>query len=175
MSWKSGATAPALLSIPFVAIVASVRAREDASHTLPIPAERVWKDDDGRVIKRVDATGRMFLLAWDAEGRLVRVSGIQKRVDPRRPQGEVPSGEAWSHCFSYDPDGRLALEMDCIGNVHRLDTTVIVDPKRGTLLPNHRHVEEAGTAAAEAPGAERSGATVRFEYDAAGRVLEVSR
>lgn len=171
MSWKKGVIGLAALTLPLVAIMTAAGVPGDTSGTRRTTAAHEWKDAEGRVIKRVDQDGRMLLLTWDEKGRLVRAAGIQRKVDPRTTKGEVPSGEAWVHDFQYREDGRLAVEIDCVGNMHRLETTVTVDPRRGTLIPGHRHVEEAGTVPVEAPG---RAATV-FTYDDSGSVIEVSR
>lgn len=125
---------------------------------------REWKDETGRVVKRVDASGRMVLLTWDVEGRLVRMGGLAQRVRPGAQDGAVPAGgEAWVHCFLYGPQG-LVGEIDCVGERHLFSEPRTLDLKAGTALFSHRHV----AAAVLARPTER-----RAEYDPLGRLTAV--
>ena len=102
---------------------------------------REWKDDAGRVIKRVDSQGRMFLFTWDEAGRLVRIAGVAGRFNPRTPDGRAPGGEEWVHSFfyGYGPRG-LVGEIDCRGERHEY-----LEPRDFNLKgwTDHRHVAEA--------------------------------
>lgn len=125
---------------------------------------REWKDDAGRAVKRVDASGRMVLLSWDVEGRLIRMGGVAQRVKPGASDGAVPTGgEAWVHCFLYGPQG-LVGEIDCVGERHLFSEPQKLDPKAGTALFGHRHVAEA----LHSRPTER-----RAEYDPLGRLTAV--
>ena len=126
---------------------------------------REWKDAAGRVVKRVDASGRMVLLTWDEASRLIRVAGVAGRVPAGKPDGTVPAGgEAWVHCFLYGADG-LAAEFDCRGERHEFTQPRAVDEKNGTALPGHAH----------SPAGRATGGVLRprvsFEYDAPGRLI----
>lgn len=153
-----------LLALSFGGVI--VYASLDTSGYPRAHKEREWKDAQGQVIKRIDPRGRMYLLTWDGKGRLVRIEGIARRVDPRTTEGTVPSGAAWVHCFAYDDKG-LAQEIDCVGTGHLIGKPIEVDPRVGTALTNHRHVQEAGT---QAPS-EAAGKCVEFKYDDQGRLV----
>ena len=130
---------------------------------------REWKDEAGRVVKRVDANGRMVLLTWDEASRLVRMSGVAGRVPAGKPDGTVPAGgEAWVHCFLYGEEG-LAAEFDCRGERHEFTQPRAVDEKNGTALPGHAH-SPAGS-----PTGIFLRPRLRFEYDAPGRLTSAQK
>lgn len=134
---------------------------------------REWKDDAGRVVKRVDTSGRVFLFTWDVSGRLVRASGLAARVNPGASDGAVPEGgEAWVHYFFYRPEG-LVGEVDCLGKRHEFLEARTLDPKAGTALTGHRHVEETG-ARRPLSLSPSTQPPLRFEFDLAGRAAEVT-
>ena len=100
---------------------------------------REWKDENGRVIKRVDRQGRMVLLTWDGEGRLVRIGWVRGRVKSSSADGTPPSGEeVWVHVFFYDEKG-LSGEVDCRGVRHDFRSASPPDLRTGTALPGHLH------------------------------------
>lgn len=131
---------------------------------------REWKDDAGRVVKRVDAQGRMFLLSWDEAGQLVRIGGFAGKVKPGKPEGVMPQGgESWVHCFLYGPQGLIG-EIDCKGDRHEFSQPCRVDEKVGTALQDHRHLGDQGaTPAASVHPAQK------WQYDLSGRIQAVEK
>jgi|ERR1043166_8985679 hypothetical protein len=149
-------------------VQASESAERDASAPVRRDLAREWKDEAGHVIVRVDGEGRMVLLSWDQEGKLVRMAGVAGRVKPGFNEKPTPwAGEAWVHCFLPGPNGALA-EVDCNGNRHEFPEGRPVDERTGTALgPRHRHVEEAGSVR---PPARSEQPATKCEYDSEGRV-----
>jgi len=92
------------------------------SSGLPSKRSREWKDEAGRVIKRLDPRGRMLFYTYDECGRAV----------------EVACERIWVHRFHHGPEGLLS-ESDCIGRRHDSGKSGLIDPDRGTGLEDHRH------------------------------------
>lgn len=103
---------------------------------------REWRDEAGRVIKRLDAWGRMLFYTYDEQGRVV----------------EIACEQIWVHRFRHESDG-LVQEMDCMGRLHDFVPPRKLDVAAGTALEGHRH-----------GGAPRPKPTSRLEHDAVRRL-----
>ncbi len=119
------------------------------------PLGKDWLEH-GRVIKRLDKQGRLFLYTYDDAGRLVGMDGIAVRFDAARPESVECSPAAWSHRWTFDAEGRLTSEIECSGRRHDFDWTDErkIDADAGTALKAHRHIAEAGHLGRQAKAAE---------------------
>jgi YD repeat-containing protein len=92
------------------------------SSGLPSKRPREWRDEAGRVIRRLDTRNRMLFYSYDEQGRVV----------------EVACGRLWVHRFHHGNEGLLS-ESDCVGRRHDFAKPARIDLDRGTALEEHRH------------------------------------
>jgi len=139
------AIAPLLFLLALVALPRPAASDTSPPRTAP---PREWKDAEGRVIKRLDASGRLTLLWWDEHSRLVKVAGMAHLFSAREAEGALDGPEAWVHCFEYGSADAAepTVEFDCVGERHAVPGACRDLERRTTSLKDHRHVRESGHA-----------------------------
>lgn len=146
---RRGSIAPgflvlSLLAGPFIAVWA------DSSGAVPAP-DREWRDEQGRLLKRVDRWGGATLFTHDEHGRLVRIDSDK---------------DTWTHLFIYG-DG-LVGEIDCSGRRHEYATLRKIDQRTCSALAGHHHIPPAKSRSQRTPNPYEA----QFEYDATNRLKE---
>jgi len=109
------------------------------------PGPREWRDEEGRVIRRLDGWGRMLFYTY-GQNNVVEISLAGGRV----------------HRFLHGPSG-LEAEIDCWGRRHDFSSPRVIDLLAGTALEGHRHPPAVLPPAPTSPA-------VWIEYDASGRL-----
>ena len=107
-------------------------------------ALKVWKDQNGWIIKRLEPDGTLILITRDMKGRIVEMAQVEGRFTAKTAVGGTTAGYAWVHRFEYGETGQLAGEIDCAGTSHAFGHKDghKFNERRGTALAGHRHLPE---------------------------------